>query len=111
MSDAVPGEPVRAVRGVRVDASDADRLEAALAAALDYRGDVTVERHGDEADVTGYLFDAGTALHLLPADGGAAMTIAFTEVAAVTFTGRDTAEGKSFETWVRKFAEKKGLVP
>ena len=29
------------------------------------------------------------------------------DVASLAFTGRDAAEGKSFETWVRKYREKK----
>ena len=30
-----------------------------------------------------------------------------TEIARLEFTGRDTAAGKSFETWVKKYQEKK----
>ena len=35
------------------------------------------------------------------------MTVRYTDIARLEFTGRDTAAGKSFETWVKKYREKK----
>ena len=35
------------------------------------------------------------------------MNIAYADVAALAFTGRDTAAGKTFEAWVKKYWEKK----
>ena len=34
---------------------------------------------------------------------------AYSEVAALAFTGEDTAAGKSFATWVKKYNEKKAV--
>ncbi len=34
-------------------------------------------------------------------------SIPYSEIAALAFTGRDTAAGKSFEAWVKKYWEKK----
>jgi anthranilate synthase component 1 len=34
-------------------------------------------------------------------------SVAYADIAALAFTGRDTAAGKSFEAWVRKYWEKK----
>ena len=31
----------------------------------------------------------------------------YADIARLEFTGRDTAAGKSFETWVKKYREKK----
>ena len=33
--------------------------------------------------------------------------ISYSDIAALAFTGKDTAAGKSFEAWVKKYWEKK----
>jgi hypothetical protein len=33
--------------------------------------------------------------------------IAYSDIAALAFTGRDAAAGKSWEAWVKKYEEKK----
>jgi hypothetical protein len=105
--EAVPGP-------ARFDGADPRALRAATRDVVDYRGDVTIERGSDPAPLVGYVFDvvAGAApgddrLRLLPADGGAAVTVRLDDVRAIELTGRDTAAGKSFETWVRRYAERK----
>ena len=35
------------------------------------------------------------------------ISIAYSDIAALAFSGRDTAAGKSWEAWVRKYWEKK----
>jgi hypothetical protein len=35
------------------------------------------------------------------------VSIPYAEIAALAFTGRDTAAGKSWEAWVRKYWEKR----
>ena len=93
-------------------ASDAEVREA-LEKAFDYRGDITITRK-DGSAVQGYLFDRSTGARLadsyvrvMPADGAAKVRIAYSEIAALAFTGRDTAAGKTFEAWVKKYWEKK----
>ncbi len=100
--------------GLRIDNADPARLVAAIEAAFDYRGDVTIERGNGADPVSGYVFDRDNphdfdhaTLRLLPADGGPRVTIPYREVEALAFTGRDTAAGKSFETWMKKYVEKK----
>lgn len=100
-------------QGLVVDAEDAARFDAALALALDYRGDVTLTCR-DGRCIVGYLFDRQPAaperaarVRLLPSDGSARITVSETEIARIEFSGRDTATGKSFETWMRKYVEKK----
>ena len=99
-------------RGARFEVETLQTGPALLAALVDYRGDVTIEQAGGE--LVGYLFEVAaspTRVRVLPADGGAAVTVSLENVRAITVTGRDTAEGKSFETWVRKYAEHKlGLM-
>ena len=93
-------------------ATDAEIREA-LEKAFDYRGDVTITRK-DGSQVTGYLFDrrSGTSLadsfvRIIPSGGGAKENVAYADIAALAFTGRDTAAGKTFEAWVKKYWEKK----
>jgi hypothetical protein len=93
-------------------ASD-DDVRTALEKAFDYRGDITVTLK-DGGKVEGYCFDrrpgatlADSVVRLFPKDRDEKVTVRFSDVAALAFTGRDTAAGKSFETWVRKYNEKK----
>src|ERR1700731_2677298 len=94
-------------------ATDAEIREA-LEKAFDYRGDVTITlKRGEVLD--GYIFDrrTGTSLsdsfvRLIPSKGDRSKrSIAYGEIAALAFSGRDTAAGKSFEVWVKKYWEKK----
>jgi hypothetical protein len=85
----------------------------ALEKAFDYRGDVTITRK-DGSKVEGYIFDrrtgkslADSAVRLFPKDADQKTSIPYSEIAALAFSGRDTAAGKSFEAWVRKYWEKK----
>ena len=90
-----------------------DEVRAALEKAFDYRGDITLTRK-DGSQVQGYLFDrrSGTTLaesfvRIIPVNQKSRLTIAYSEIAALAFTGRDNAAGKSFDAWVKKYWEKK----
>ena len=85
----------------------------ALEKAFDYRGNITVTRR-DGTTVDGYLFDrkngrtlADSYVRIIPAKQMTKVNIPYSDVAALAFTGRDTAAGKTFEAWVRKYWEKK----
>ena len=93
-------------------ASDAE-VRDALEKAFDYRGDVTITKK-DGSTIQGYLFDrrTGTGLgdsfvRIIPSNARAKLNIAYSDIAALAFTGRDTAAGKTFEAWVKKYWEKK----
>ncbi len=93
-------------------ATDAE-IHAAFEKAFDYRGDVTLTLK-DGRTINGYIFDrrsgttlANSAVRIIPATERTKLTIPYSEIAALAFTGRDTAAGKSFEAWVRKYWEKK----
>lgn len=88
-------------------------LRAALEKAFDYRGDVTITRK-DGSKVEGYLFDRRngatleeSAVRLLPKDSDQKIAVSYADISALAFTGRDTAAGKSWEAWVRKYWERK----
>jgi len=93
-------------------ATEAEVREA-LEKAFDYRGDITVTRK-DGSQVQGYLFDrrSGTTLansfvRIIPTDNKTKVNIAYSDIAALAFTGRDNAAGKTFDAWVKKYWEKK----
>lgn len=88
--------------------------------AFDYRGDVSITRR-DGTVVDGYLYDrrngrtlADSVVRLIPTPAKGAtpgsverLNIPYNDVAALRFSGRDTAAGKTFEAWVKKYWEKK----
>jgi hypothetical protein len=93
-------------------ATDAEIREA-LEKAFDYRGDVTITRK-DGTKVEGYLFDRRTGASLadsfvrvIPSTEKTKVNVSYAEIAALGFTGRDTAAGKTFDAWVKKYWEKK----
>lgn len=93
-------------------ASD-DEIRVALEKAFDYRGDVTITRK-DGTKIEGYLFDrrSGASLkdsvvRLFPKNSAEKILISYGDIAALAFTGRDTAAGKSWEAWMKKYAAKK----
>jgi len=88
-------------------------VREALEKAFDYRGDVTITRK-DGGKIEGYIFDRRTGktltdsvVRMLPKDSNQKISVPYAEIAALAFTGRDTAAGKSWEAWVRKYQEKK----
>ncbi len=86
-------------------------LVDAVDAAFDYRGDVTLELK-DGRSVEGYIFNrerdiAVPILKLFPKNQPGELTIPYSEIAAITCSGEDTASGKSWEAWARKNAEQR----
>ncbi len=82
--------------------------------AFSYRGDVTiVNRKGDA--VEGYIFDrqaessdtAQWILRMIIKDSTDRVTIRYDDIVSIHFTGKDPAAGKSFQTWLKKYQEKK----
>ncbi|MGA2375655.1 MAG: hypothetical protein ABSF72_09040, partial [Candidatus Sulfotelmatobacter sp.] len=83
-------------------ATEAD-IRAVIEKAFDYRGDVTISRR-NTSEITGYLFDRRigptletSLVRLMLATSNDRPAIPYSEIAAIAFTGRDTAAGKSYE--------------
>lgn len=100
--------------GLNVDGTDTHVLSKAIDLAVDYRGDVTIIRNSDPQPLVGYIFDRRRAdsiddstLRLIPKGADAKLSIAYSDIRQLTFTGRDTAAGKSFETWMKKYVQSK----
>jgi hypothetical protein len=111
--EVAPGTLHETVQGWVPQLATEGELRMALEKAFDYRGDVTLTLK-DNSKVEGYIFDriVGNSLNdsfvrLIPKDANQKVKIAYANIAALSFTGRDTAAGKSWEAWVRKYWEKK----
>jgi hypothetical protein len=94
-------------------ASD-DEIRTALEKAFDFRGDVTITRK-DGSAIEGYIFDrrsngktlSDCLVRLFPKDRDEKVAVSYSDISRLEFTGKDTAAGKSFQTWVKKYQEKK----
>jgi hypothetical protein len=95
------------------DLASPEQLRAALEQAFDYRGDVLITLK-DGSKIEGYVFDrrSGVTLtdsfvRLLAKSDGQRVAVSYADIAALAFTGRDMAAGKSWETWIRQYWKKK----
>ena len=111
--EVAPGFKHEKLEGWVPELAGEEEVRQALEKAFDYRGDVTITRK-DGSKVEGYIFDrcagktlADSAVRLFPKDADQKISITYSDIAALAFSGRDTAAGKSFEAWVRKYWEKK----
>jgi hypothetical protein len=111
--EVAPGTVHESVEGWVPELATEGDLRAALKKAFDYRGDVAITKK-DGSKIDGYIFDrvTGTTLdtsfvRILPRDSNQRVRISYAEIAALAFSGRDPAAGKSWEAWVRKYWEKK----
>ena len=111
--DHIAGREREQLEGWIPELATETEVRDALEKAFDYRGDITVTlREGGR--IEGYLFDrrqgatlADSFVRIIPTNNLAKVNIAYSDVAALAFTGRDTAAGKSFDAWVKKYKEKK----
>ena len=111
--EVAPGTRHETVEGWVPQLATEEELRIALEKAFDYRGDVTLTLK-DNSKIEGYVFDrvlgnslANSFVRVLPKDARQKLKIAYADIAALSFTGKDTAAGKSWEAWVRKYWEKR----
>jgi hypothetical protein len=111
--EVAPGFEHENLQGRVWEPSSEDELREGLEKAFDYRGDVTISLKNGTA-VEGYIFDrrvgatlADSCIRLFPKGDPKKVTVPYSEIVSLNFTGRDTAAGKSWEAWLRKYWEKK----
>jgi len=111
--EVAPGRDRENLEGWIPKLATEEEVRQALEKAFDYRGDITITlKNGEKID--GYIFDrrtgkslADSAVRLYPKSGNEKRSIPYAEIAALAFTGKDTAAGKSWEAWMKKYREKK----
>ncbi|HUK88429.1 MAG TPA: hypothetical protein VLT85_12255 [Terriglobales bacterium] len=111
--EVAPGFERDQVEGWVPELASDEELREALERAFSYRGDVLITRK-DGARIEGYVFDrrsgrtlSDSLVRVLPKDGGPKVSVCYSEIAGLAFTGRDMAAGKSWENWVRQYWERK----
>jgi hypothetical protein len=85
--------------------SETDRVEA-IDKAFDYRGDVTLTLSNQQV-LEGYIFNRDPKampprIELFVKGSETAQVIPYADIEAISFTGKDTADGKSWDAWVNK---------
>ena len=101
---AAPSE--KNLQGHEFVLSTDDERNAAFEEAFDYRGDVTLELRSGET-VEGYLFNREPtgnppSVSLLLKGSDQPRLVAYTEISKLVFSGKDAADGKSYEAWKAK---------
>jgi hypothetical protein len=111
--EVVDGRDHEKIEGWIPELATEAELRDALEKAFDYRGDVTITRK-DGSRVEGYVFDRrngptldASMVRLIAQNSSQKISILYSDIAALAFSGRDTAAGRSWEAWVRKYWERK----
>ena len=111
--EVAPGTARESNEGWLPDLASEEEIRSALEKAFDYRGDVTITRK-DGTKIEGYVFDrisgpnsGSSFVRILPKESGERVKIAYADIAALVFSGRDAAAGKSWDAWVRKYWAKR----
>ena len=87
-----------------------DASPEALRVAFDYRGDVTLTL-ADGSRVEGYVANLdGEELRVWSKGSVETRQIPVGAIQHVELTGRDTASGRSYQTWLRQYEEKKAAA-
>ena len=100
-----PSDPDSLEGRVFRPATQAELLEA-VEQAFDYRGDVSLQLTSSET-IEGYVSNRDTHaaqpfLQIFPKGESGVRSIRYADINAISFTGKDTASGKSWEAWVTK---------
>jgi hypothetical protein len=111
--EVAPGTVHEQIEGWIPELATEDDVRQALEKAFDYRGDVTITtKQGNR--IEGYVFDrrsanalADSVVRIIAKGSSQKMAVSYSDIAALAFTGRDTAAGKSWEAWLRKYWEKR----
>ncbi len=111
--EVAPGAKRQQLEGWVPELANENELREALEHAFDYRGDVLITKK-DGSKVEGYVFDrrpgsglADSVVRVLLKGSGTKTSVSYADIAALAFTGRDMAAGKSWENWVKQYWEKK----
>ena len=111
--EVAPGRQRDGIEGWVPELANETEVREAIEKAFDYRGDVTLTQK-DGTKIEGYIFDrvggatlSASFVRILPKNGSGRVKIAYSDIAALAFSGRDPAAGKSWEAWVQKYWEKK----
>ncbi|MBI2817256.1 MAG: hypothetical protein HYX72_09980 [Acidobacteria bacterium] len=111
--EVAPGTERENLQGWIPEMATEEETRVALEKAFNYRGDVTIKLK-DGSMVEGFIFDrrpgatlADSVVRVIPKDRTEKLSIPYASIAGLSFTGRDTAAGKSWEAWLKQYWQKK----
>lgn len=111
--EVAPGTAHEKLEGWIPELACDEDIRQALEKAFDYRGDVMITRKNG-IKIEGYVFDRRTGnslfdsfVRIIPSNAREKLSIPYSDIAALKFSDRDPAAGKSFEAWVKKYWEKR----
>lgn len=111
--EIAPGNEREKLEGWIPSLASEMEIRHALEKAFDFRGDIAITCK-DGTKFEGYLFDRRSALTLAESvvrifekSSNRKISISYADIAALAFSDRDPAAGKSWEAWLKKYREKK----
>ncbi len=111
--ELAPGTEHEKLEGWVPELAGDEDLRQALEKAFDYRGDVTITlKSGERIEAFVFNRQSGATLsesyvqYFTPA-APEKRKVSYAEIARLEFSGKDRAEGKHWEDWVKKYNEKK----
>jgi hypothetical protein len=111
MANNMAGPETSLEKWVPVISKEADLLDA-LEKAFDYRGDITlVLKSGEE--LVAYVFNRDHEkkfLQVYPRDKDEKRVVNYADIQSISFTGIDTAAGKSWKAWMEKYKAKEAAL-
>ena len=101
-------------QGWKPNCADEDHKLAAIEAAFNYRGDITITLK-DGTKLSGFLFDRhindnktlDSSVRMIINGSTQKTNIPVNNIHEILFSGKDTAAGKSWEHWINTYIEKK----
>ena len=107
----MPLPPDGSLEGWAPAIGDGVSLDEVIDAAFDYRGNVTLER-ADGGSIVCYVSNRDArpyrrVLQYFDESGEGPFDLAYANVVAIRFTGKDTAAGNSYEDYQRRKAEER----
>ena len=111
-NDPTPSNDAASVQGTVLEPSSEEAWALALEVARDYRGDTRLELR-DGSSLTGFVFDissderSGLVARLDLPENSERREVPAADIMRIHLSGRDPAAGRSWEAWVRKYAERK----
>lgn len=107
VNDSLTGRRVQSWEGRCLQPSNHEELVKAISLAFDYRGDVTIQLTTGK-EINGYVFDLHEEvippfIRLFLPDSSQPHKILYEEITGIVFSGPDTAFGRSWEDWAKKW--------
>lgn len=104
MDEKARAQPPSELQGWVPELGESLALARVIDLAFDYRGNVTVVKT-DGTEIVGYLFNRnpdGPAAYIQMFDlaGNGPLTLLYSEIRNIRFTGRDMAAGNSWLAWL-----------